>query len=374
VGFRVVAWRGRPQSRSKERRLASGSNTDVQRGAASGSVDLLRWRCSDSAVLATEATSAPREFGELVWVDAHGDVDTDELARVLGRANVQLATADALEALVGDYELPGHLPSELTLLHFHHYEERDGVEVASRRISFLAGMEWLLTYRPPGEILGENEPVEPIAREQLLERVSSTGTEGSTPQDVGMRMLIPLVRDVVHVVLSLPDGIGFAMMFSERALIAGELPGDDFNENLLFARRVVADIDRALRLISPGVRGADAWFDACQDKQTVDDVYSLLQRGLAELLLIREELRDTLLWLTSVQTADLSRRQQESADRAQRLQAVVSKVSVFLLGPGLVATIFGASPDWWDGSPGLRGVVMFGAMVVAGLLAWILVR
>ncbi len=79
-------------------------------------------------------------------------------------------------------------------------------------------------------------------------------------------------------------------------------------------------------------------------------------------------------WLTNENNSAILEQQAEAQEQTARLEMLIGRVSVHVLGPALVATVFGASPTWFDEHQGLRAVLMFVAMIGVAGTGWILIR
>jgi hypothetical protein len=259
---------------------------------------------------------------------------------------------------------------------------------AQCRIGLLAGNGWLVTHRSStfDQRFGTRYPtLGPTSREKLIAAASDFQRTDQLAKDVATMMLRWLARRCLTVAFEIGDEIGNRMNLFHRVLVEPDVSlttVEDTRAELFDLRWVLDTHERRIRGLLPAWSPqAFAWFADIREEGLAEEVEQILERALDECRTGRRELSDAMAWMTGeqnirvlVQNAGILREQIETGKRTDRLQTLVGRITVFFLGPTLIATIFGAGTVWWDRHQEVRAAVLVAAMVVAGCVGALLVR
>lgn len=117
-------------------------------------------------------------------------------------------------------------------------------------------------------------------------------------------------------------------------------------------------------LMEQAGRGAEV---AAETKRRLDESLEICDQS-------RRRMAEVLSWLASAQTQSLLESQADLTKRSSTLQTLVGLVTALFLGPTLVATVFGASPEWWDQHQEVRGALLGITMVLSAFSAAVVVH
>lgn len=259
-------------------------------------------------------------------------------------------------------------------------------------IGFLASTAgWLVTHRgTPFDVRfgSRYDGLPPTPREKLVAAVTEFKRTDQLPADVATLMRGWLANRALTVSDEISSEIANRVLDVHRAFIpqdsvsqapveeAGRAsrpgPIDTGPERARFElfdlRWVLDSHESRCRRQLPTRRAAVATFDAAAGRSpnAVEKVEHAYKDALNQCSAGRAALQDALGWLAAEQSAELLRIQAETGSRAEGLQRLVGALSVFFLGPTLVASLYGAQDSWFDDHAELRTASMF---VLMGLLA-----
>jgi hypothetical protein len=248
------------------------------------------------------------------------------------------------------------------------------------RIGFLVGETWLVTYRarPWDARFGGSDDLPPTPRQSLVEACREFERTDQKPIDIAMLMLHHLGKRSLTVARELNDEIGNRMVDFHRGLVTN--PADEQLvqrvRNQLFDLRWALDaFERAIRrLAGDSDRQVDRWYLAGSDQAQVANTRKLFERSLLHAQNARRELAEALVWMTTENNSRTLDKQAEFQKDAASLQRLVGLVSVYLLGPALIAAIFGAFPNWLASDPTARAALMFGLIALVAFGGWLILR
>jgi hypothetical protein len=256
--------------------------------------------------------------------------------------------------------------------------------LATIRIGMLAGKGWLITYRMhPLDLRFGGYDLPTIRRERLAEAAAGFQRSDQTSVDVGTLMLEHLAKRSLRVAHEFRDAIGNRMLDLHRGTVQGSF--DDaaaarVRRELFDLRWVLDAFERTTRrFLAAGDALTERWYEAAADREKARQVEAIYESSLAEAGEARRSLADALGWLAAEDSRRALERQAETqremADLQQGtadLQELVGLLTVFVLVPTMVATLFGAMPSWWDDHQELRSVVLVAVMALAGIASWLL--
>ena len=259
-------------------------------------------------------------------------------------------------------------------------------------VVLLAHPRWLISAMRPPELELDD------LRDAALQQWRSNYRDGSDLGILIMRTLADSYQPALHVLRARLQAI-------EQRFVEGQ--DDPENVTTLDAtgfRSLVAEVKWAVdslsvilpRLRRPGEHARHAWLDAINAEEVAEAFRARLEVACTELGALRGAISDAFLFASSAQsteqlerareTLELTRQIQEAEqrraeaaeaaeERSRTLQATVSRVATFLLGPGLVAAGFGAFPGFLNECPWARFGVMLGVMTASILLiSWVMSR
>lgn len=232
-------------------------------------------------------------------------------------------------------------------------------EVVARPIIILVGPNWLLTWRLVPLELGASGLGFPLTPRQTLVDVVATAEVGYRASDLARLLLRWMAFRALRVATEVSDTIGTHGRDLHARLLrgAGE-PGD-----MLDVMAVTYDLRTAVDALETLLRDSNPELNS--EARRIDEMDgaapglrveagTMLTRALDLCVDGRRQLDELSVLVSSAQTAALLRAEATAGQRAERLQRMVATVTVVFLGPTLVATIFGASPAWWDDHQELR--------------------
>lgn len=247
-------------------------------------------------------------------------------------------------------------------------------------IGFLAGNGWLITNRAQAWDVrfGGSYELAPTARGRLIDAARDYQRTDQVPLDVATLMVRHLARRSMIVIDELSDEIANRTLDLHRFLTEEAL-ADEQSERLraaLFDLRWVLDaLERATRRM---VRGADPqaerWYGAARDKDEAAATEELFRAALRDARECRRNLGEALTWLTNENNSRALEQQAQVQEQTAVLQHLVGRVSIYLLGPALVAAVFGAGTSWFDDHQELRAAALIAAMILVAAIAAIAVH
>jgi len=214
--------------------------------------------------------------------------------------------------------------------------------------------------------------------------------------DLGMLILRALAESYLPTLQRLRA----RLQIVEQAFVEGQedrervtaLDSTGFRLQLLDLKWAVDSLSVTLPpLLRPGEQAQVAWLHVPSAVEAANSFAARLDAATKELSALREAISGAFAFAASAEgalqlerateTLELTRQIQESeqeraraADASERrtrdLQDAVTLVAAVLLGPGLVAAVYGAMPSIFDGCQIIRGATMAGFMILAGLGAW----
>jgi hypothetical protein len=254
----------------------------------------------------------------------------------------------------------------------------------SRRVGLLVGPSWLVTYRaaPLDFRFAGYEAVGPTAHKQLREACRDFAFTTQTPADVATLMRAALARRAQEVGDDLADEVANRLFDIHRVLArenGSEPTPSEFARTRfeLFDLRWVLDLlERAVRQMLPERSAEVEAFDrGLRDRDVAKRVALTYERTLEQCAQTRRSMQEALAWLTGEQSSELLHAQMRADARAGQLQRLVGLLTVYVLGPTLVASLFGAQPAWFDDHQELRTAAMLAGIVLTTLAgAWLVRR
>jgi hypothetical protein len=255
------------------------------------------------------------------------------------------------------------------------------------RIGILAGDGWLITYRmrPIDVRFGGGYGLPTIRRERLAEAAEGFQRTDQTSIDVGMMMLEHLAKRSIRVAHEFRDEIGNRMIDLHRGAVEGSLDEGAtarIRQELFDLRWVLDAFERSTRhFLADYDAMTERWYAAASDQSTALRVEGLYERALDDTVEARRTLAEAFAWLTNddnrrvlTQQTEVQKELVDLQEGAANLQELVALLTVFVLVPTLMATLFGAMPSWWEGHQGVRSIVLIGVVIAAGAISWLLLQ
>lgn len=264
-------------------------------------------------------------------------------------------------------------------------------ELTTSFISLLAGAGWLLTTRgPPAVALDQ-------LRDEVLADWRSDYSDGG---DLGMLILRALSQSYLPAL----GRLRARLQVVEQAFVQGQedpqsvttLDPTGFRLQLLDLKWAVDRLSATLPpLLRPGEEPRGAWLDAFHAREAAHSFAARLEAACDDLADLREAISGAFALAASVdsslqleratETLELTRRIHQtevqrarlaevSEKRTRALQDAVTVIAAVLLGPGVIAAIYGALPSILDGCQELRGATMVVLMVGTGAATWTYLR
>jgi hypothetical protein len=260
---------------------------------------------------------------------------------------------------------------------------------AASRFGLLASTSWLITVRRrPFDQRFSFEPdaLQVVSHTQIVDVVApSLVRSDQLPADAGTLMLRWMAKECVSTTDDIATMVNRDALDFHRAL-AGESSGT-LTEATARAQAALLDIrltleqhELALRPMLPDRSAqAESWYQNLRYPDVGNDVIALYTRALTEAREVRRTLADELSWVTVQQSSEVLsqnkevlEKQGQANDRAERLQRLVGIITVFVFGPTLVATVFGAQTNWLASHPLARASALVGSMFVSVVLGVLL--
>lgn len=256
-----------------------------------------------------------------------------------------------------------------------------GWSIVMLSVSVVVGPGWLLTVRrqPMDLRWGAHHWLAVHSRDVLADHLTAPRTDFRTTNDLATLLFQWFFSRAVTVAHEVGVQIGRRALDFHRSVadLPDRLGDPERVQRALYDLRWTLDaLETSLRgltpTISPPMRSLLE--RSAEHRELVDDTESRLMESLEICDQGSRRMADVLSWLASAQTQSLLESQTELTKRSSTLQTLVGLVTAVFLGPTLVATIFGASPEWWDDHQGVRAAVLGAAMVLSALGAWVVVR
>lgn len=237
--------------------------------------------------------------------------------------------------------------------------DRPMFEVLERPITILAGPTWLLTWRLVPDEVDPSESPFPLTPRQILVDVVASAEVGYLASDLAELLLRWMAARAVRVATEISDAIATHGRDLHARLLRGAGGPSDMLDVMVATyelRTAVDSLETLLRESDPNLSsGARRHHDTDGAAPALkSELGAMLARALDLCVDGRRQLDELSVLVSSAQTAALLRAEAVAGQRAGRLQRMVATLTVVFLGPTLVATIFGASPAWWDDHQGLR--------------------
>lgn len=287
----------------------------------------------------------------VLWIGLFGDVNLDMLDR-LRRLDLPLWSSPTTAA-------PSQLAARMDVVGQKHGKD---LELAPIEISLTSGPGWIVSW-VRGTSASDIDDIHQALGDSLLG--SSYANEQEAVQGFAVRLMdrqLDLAQKVGHEVAATT-----AAVYRELLRSAGPITARSAHVRLLQLRVMVdalagvtIDLGRFRRLEPVGD-------DAAQLRYRRDELANGVDRQ-------RRDLHEAMQWIVSEESVFMMRTQRLLAEQGVRRQQAVQLVSGALLGPGLVAAVFGAMPGWWEGQALMRFSAMGCAMFITGLTIFAALR
>jgi hypothetical protein len=241
--------------------------------------------------------------------------------------------------------------------------------VLGYRVACLAGPGWLLTARlAPIDLHSGSSWGQPALAHALLLQATAR-LRRAAPADLAAQLLITLGERTLSEAFDISDQIDNRATDFHRKQIEGDGRPVSALQHELFALRWATDsAERTLRrLAAPADPALRAWLAFAGDRDAASDSLALHSRALDVLQAARRALGDALSWVAQQEAASVLSRQEQAELSDATLRKAINLVATLLLGPGLVAAVFGAMPGWFDSRPSTRFAIMGAAMIASAL-------
>ena len=152
-----------------------------------------------------------------------------------------------------------------------------------------------------------------------------------------------------------------------------DLDADGYRRELMAMKWVNESLVRELSGLSrQGSPAESAWFQLRENANVAEETQSLIDEGLASGRRHTEAIRVGLDLIAGQRTAELLDVQRIERAQSARFERRVSVLAAVLIGPGLVAAVFSATPETLSHCVAARLALMLALMVVAGLVGWLM--
>jgi hypothetical protein len=250
--------------------------------------------------------------------------------------------------------------------------------VYRREVHFLASEHWVITRRRRGMAITRgvfDEEADAVSHEELLTFLRAHWDDYHEPQDVALLIMRALAATWIPALDPIGDRLGNGDLLYVQGPLQDRALVDErrYRIELVDMKWVVGGLSSLFRSLQrPGIDAKDAWFPAKTPRAVAVAVQiaNLLALATADLTDKREQVRSSFELVAATETSRQMELGNEERRRGERLERVVTFVTVVLLVPTLVAGTFAALPDAWHKRPQLRAGVLLGLMFVGAAAAW----
>jgi CorA-like Mg2+ transporter protein len=370
-----------------------------------GFLELNVWRLEqDRFTRVEDHGGAGARGGAITWVDFVPAADNEAVATtlesmglpgfdrtMLGYLLLAVGPGDygAADAPWHDAEVAARLAAGETTRYLHAFALRPEIAIGPlaaseelpmvyrRDVHFLVSDSWLITRRRRGMAVTRgffDEERDAISFD-VLRRFAEQRWHGyHEPPDAATVVLRALADTWLPAIEPVSARLANAELLYVRGLDDDRalLDDRDYRRDLVDVKWIVDGLSSAfVALRRPGVPAETAWFRTAAAGEVAGEVERLLTLALDELGRHREQVRQSFDLIASTQTSRQIELANAERRRGERLERVVTFITTVLLGPALIATIFGALPDALHKRFALRLWLLIGLMIVAAVATYL---
>ncbi|HEX8645524.1 MAG TPA: CorA family divalent cation transporter [Thermoleophilaceae bacterium] len=239
-------------------------------------------------------------------------------------------------------------------------------------VEFLANHRWLIVCGHQAHSFVGADDATPTGERgctELLNRAAARWSRGglSSSGDLGVLMLYELTCSYSKARRTL-------LTWLERWELQCYRSNDSDPATLVSLRGLAAEFRARLNALNqPRDDAADGWFTRVTDARLAAGADRHIDRSLDALDRLSDMLRSSFELVHSQRTAEQLRLQQQQADRTEKLQEKLEKITSIFLVPTLVAGFFGANtalPGGNDARSWMGFELMVGSMVVGSIVVY----
>jgi hypothetical protein len=303
------------------------------------------WKPGEAPQVIPEWQIANSLESDVVWVDVVAISDPISIGARLAK-HLPGFRPEMASALINPGGGIVNIGADVRLVAWPRYQAPDVVperspELHVATLNVLCGPGWLVTFRSRAWSVAGGSGQGKVEMAELIEAGRENWTSlGQTADDLATLWLLDLARSYEHTATRLAR----YLLNSDHARWSDPPRPPDIGHLRSLAFAIDSLSVQVAALGRPGTASRDAWFRPTACDAEAEAIQKLVEATPVYLDGVRRDVRSIRDQLDS---GAVER-------RVRRFELILSGLAALFLGPGLVGTIFGAFPTWFQNAPDSR--------------------